>query len=94
MDGTELELLLTEIIKKKEQCLQKSSRSNRFFICSEDHGGASTKYQKFIATFNIRVQAFEPIEPKIRLYELLGLTHLQQVDLAVDKLLLELLEAQ
>ena len=38
----ELELLLTEIIKKKEKCLQKSNRGSGVFICSEDHGGASS----------------------------------------------------
>ena len=37
---------------------------------------------------NIGFKVF-PSEPKMRLYESLCLTHLQQTDLAVDKLLLE-----
>ena len=35
---------------------------------------------------DMRMKIF-PSEPKMRLYESSGLTHLQQADLAVDKLL-------
>ena len=44
---------------KKERRVQKSSRSSGFPICSEDHGGASSGYQKLIAAFYIRFLAFE-----------------------------------
>ena len=87
---------------KKERCPQKSNRSSRFFICSENHGGASSGYEKFITAFYIRVQTFArnflkhwigyfPFRTK---YEIMvikspGLAHLQQADLALDKLLLE-----
>ena len=96
----ELELLLTEIIKKKKGVFKKAAEAAGFqFVQKFTVAQAvDTKSLLWLSTSgfrrlriifsNIGLKIF-PSESKMRLYVSPALTHLQQVDLAVDKLLLE-----
>ena len=96
----ELELLLTEIIKKKKGGFKKAAEAAGFqfvqkFTVAQAVNTKSllrlstSGFRRLRIIFsNIGLKIF-PSEPKMRLYKSSSLTHLQQADRAVDKLLLE-----
>ena len=96
----ELELLLTEIIRKKKGIFKKAAEAAGFSFLQKVTVAqavdtksllrlSTSGFRRLRTIFsNMGLKIF-PSEPKMRLYESSGLTHLQQADLAVDELLLE-----